>query len=73
MLMFFWEGLDKTFGRVVLAACKLASDWNGARAAQESAGRKVSKVLLRLCSRTLWLSMASHGQGQPLSGFQTNS
>ena len=46
MLMFFWEGLDKTFGRVVLAACKLASDWNGARAAQESAGRKVSKVLL---------------------------
>ena len=26
----------------------------------------------RLCSRTLWLSMASHSQGQPLSGFQTN-
>ena len=25
----------------------------------------------RLCSRSLWLSMASHGQGQPLSGFQT--
>ena len=25
-----------------------------------------------LCSRTLWLSMASHSQGQPLSGFQTN-
>ena len=27
--------------------------------------------LFRLCSRSLWLSMASHGQGQPLSGFQT--
>ena len=34
---------------------------------------KAEGVSFRLCSRTLWLSMASDGQGQPLSGFQTNS
>ena len=27
----------------------------------------------RLCSRNLWLSMISDGQGQPLSGFQSSS
>ena len=26
-----------------------------------------------LCSRNLWLSMISDGQGQPLSGFQSSS
>ena len=33
--------------------------------------RELGILYERLCSRSLWLSMASHGQGQPLSGFQT--
>ena len=33
--------------------------------------RGVETISVWLCSRSLWLSMASHGQGQPLSGFQT--
>ena len=33
---------------------------------------KLNGDSIRLCSRNLWLSMGSDGQGQPLSGFQTN-
>ena len=31
------------------------------------------EVFIGLCSRNLWLSMISDGQGQPLSGFQSSS
>lgn len=39
--------------------------------ATEMCAQRKQGVIQRLCSRSLWLSMASHGQGQPLSGFQT--
>ena len=56
------------------AAVPVVANWSMTSIPRAITVEQVRQLLIsRLCSRTLWLSMASDGQGQPLSGFQTNS